>query len=269
VAAALAAANVEPAAAVATVVSLPGPVRMRGAEIAESTLLPGWIGPRTADDLRERFGGDVRFENDANLAAYAEHCFGAGRGVDDLAYVIADEGIGAGLVLAGRPYTGAWGLAGELGHVRVLPTGPVCRCGNRGCLGTVAGAEELLELIRPTRGDDLTVRGLIDLVAGGDEAARRLVREAGLAIGQVLGGLCNHINPARIVVGGALSEADGALLDGISAGIDEYALPGTAELVEVVRGQLGTRATLLGALALAARDTERLPSARLPAAIPA
>jgi len=268
VAAAAAAAGAEASAPVATVVSLPGPVRMRDAEIAGSPLLPSWIGAGTAADLRRRFGGDVRFENDANLAAYAEHCYGAGRDADDMVYVVADDGIGAGLVLNGRPYAGAWGLAGELGHVRVVPNGPLCRCGNRGCLGTVAGAGPLLELLRTMRGDDLTVRGMIELAAGGDEAARRLVRDAGFAIGQVLAALCNHVNPARIVVGGALSDPEAPLLDGIAAGIEQDALPGTAELVDVVRGQLGPRATLLGALALAARDTDRLPSARLSVAVP-
>jgi len=267
-AAALAALGPEPSAVVGAVVSLPGPVSLRDGEIAASPLLPAWVGPGTAAELRERLGVDVRFENDANLAAYAEHCFGAGRGVDDLVYVLADEGIGAGLVLAGRPYIGALGLAGELGHVRILPDGPVCRCGNRGCLGTVAGATRLLELLRPMRGDDLTLRGMLDLVAGGDEAARRLVRDAGQAIGQVLAGLCNHLNPARVVVGGAMSEAEGPLLAGIRAGIEQDALPGTADRVDVVRGELGARATLAGGLALIARDTDRLPSADLAIAAP-
>ena len=152
--------------------------------------------------------------------------------------------------------------------MRILADGPVCRCGNRGCLGTVAGAAPLLELLRPMHGADLTLRGMLDLVAGGDEAARRLVRDAGHAIGQVLAGLCNHLNPARIVVGGAMSEAEAPLLAGIRAGIESDALPGTAELVDVVRGQLGARATLLGGLALVARDTDRLPSAGLAVAAP-
>jgi predicted NBD/HSP70 family sugar kinase len=262
-AAAIAAAGVEPSAVVGTVVSLPGPVRICDDEIARSPLLPNWVRPGTALDLRERFGGHVRFENDANLAAYAEHCFGAGRGVDDLVYVIVDNGIGAGLVLTGRPYIGAAGLAGELGHIRVQENGAVCRCGNRGCLGTVAGATPLLELLRPVHGPDLTLQGMLDLVEGGDESARRLVQEAGHAIGKVLAALCNHLNLARIVVGGGMSEAEGPLLASICASIEQDALPGTAGMVEVVRGQLGTRATLLGGLALGARDTERLPSANL------
>ena len=267
-AAAIAAVGVQPSAIAGAVVSLPGPVRLRDGEIAASPLLPAWVGRGTALELRDTFGVDVRFENDANLAAYAEHCFGAGRGVDDLVYVIVDEGIGAGLVLAGRPYRGALGIAGELGHVRILADGPVCRCGNRGCLGTVAGAMPLLELLRPMHGADLTLRGMLDLIAGGDEAARRLVSEAGHAIGQVLGGVCNHLNPSRIVVGGAMSEAEAPLLAGIRAGIEQDALPGTAELVEVVRGQLGARATLSGGLALIARDTESLRSADLAVAAP-
>src|ERR1700750_1813415 len=94
--------------------------------------------------------------NDANRGALAEAAFGAARDAGDLIYLKVSSGIGAGLILNGRLYRGSGGLAGELGHVLVDPHGVVCRCGNRGCLETVAGTGALIDRLRPTHGDDLT-----------------------------------------------------------------------------------------------------------------
>ena len=97
--------------------------------------LPGWQGIRPAAEMEARLGVPVELENDANVGALGEKVFGAARGVDDLVYVRVSAGIGAGLILGGRPYRGFRGVAGEFGHVLADPTGPICRCGNRGCLG--------------------------------------------------------------------------------------------------------------------------------------
>ena len=172
-------------------------------------------------------------------------------------------GIGAGLVLGGRLYHGATGIAGELGHIQVRPEGAVCRCGNRGCLETVASTGALLMLLRPTHGPDLTLRDLLDLVAGGDLPARRVVNDAGRAVGRAVADLCNFLNPAAVVVGGDLSLAGDALLNGVREEIDRYSLPGVAEAVEVRGGVLGERAEVLGALAVVIADTDRLRSAGL------
>ena len=128
-------------------------------------ILPGWAGLNAADELSERLEMPVAVDNDANLGALAEVSFGAGRGLTDVIYVMVSSGIGAGIVLGGRLHRGATGLAGELGHVLVRPDGAVCRCGNRGCLETVASTDALLDLLRPTHGADLTVRDLVELVA--------------------------------------------------------------------------------------------------------
>jgi predicted NBD/HSP70 family sugar kinase len=154
-------------------------------------------------------------------------------------------------------------MAGELGHVQVRPEGAVCRCGNRGCLESVAGAGAVLALLREAHGSQLTLRGVLDLVAGGDLGARRVVNDAGLAIGRVLADLCNALNPAAIVVGGDLSAAGGPLLGGIRDAIDRFAQPNAARTVEVRPGVLGERAEVLGALALVISDTERMRSAGL------
>jgi predicted NBD/HSP70 family sugar kinase len=228
-----------------------------------STVLPGWAGIQVGEELSRRLGIPVELDNDANLGALAEVSFGAGRGHDDVVYVMMSAGIGSGLVLGGRLYHGAAGLAGELGHIQVQPEGAVCRGGSRGCLETVAATEPLLALLRPTYGADLTLHGLLKLVADGELPARRVVGDAGRAVGRAMADLCNYLNPAAIVVGGDLSPAGEPLLDGIREAIDRYALPGAAGSVEVKAGVLAERAEVLGALALVIADTERLRTAGL------
>ncbi len=239
---------------------LPGPIDSRTGTLS-SAILPGWRGVRVAEAMADRLDLHVEVDNDANLGALGELAFGAAHDLGDVVYVKMSSGIGAGLVLGGRLHRGATGIAGELGHVQVRTDGAVCRCGNRGCLETVAASGALLALLRPTHGPELTVRGMLDLVADGDLGARRVVNDAGRAVGRVLADLCNHVNPAAIVVGGELSAAGDQLLDGIREAVDRYAQPGAA--VEVRPGVLAERAEVLGALALVIADTNRLSSAGL------
>ena len=113
----------------------------------------------------------MRVENDANLGALAEIVWGAGRDCSDLVYVKVATGVGAGLVLNGRLYHGAGGTAGEIGHVTIDEAGPVCRCGNRGCLEAFAGAEAVLEPLRRRHGDRLTLRQVVLQAAGAATSA--------------------------------------------------------------------------------------------------
>src|SRR4051794_38597066 len=130
-------------------VGLPGPIDTRTGTVGSSVILPGWVGLRPAEELERRLGVSVVVDNDANLGALGEVAFGAARGLRDVVYVKVASGVGAGLVLGGRIYHGAAGLAGELGHVHVREHGDVCRCGNRGCLETVAAAGALVAALRP------------------------------------------------------------------------------------------------------------------------
>src|SRR5829696_3096429 len=123
---------------------LPGPIDRQTGTVGSSVILPGWAGRQGAAELSERIGLPVAVDNDANLGALAEMTYGAARGAEDLIYLKIASGVGAGLVLGGRLHHGARGLAGELGHVHVDPAGPVCRCGKRGCLETVAAGQALL-----------------------------------------------------------------------------------------------------------------------------
>ena len=239
-------------------VGLPGPIDLRTGTVRSAFILPGWAGIPTREALAGRLGMLVQIDNDANLGALAEASFGAARGRSDIVYVRLGSGVGAGLVIGGRLHRGAAGLAGEIGHVQVRPDGAVCRCGNRGCLETIAAEGAMGALLQPARGHDVSRREILELVAEGDLGATRVVNDAGLAIGRVLADLCNAANPEAIVVGGELGEAGGPLLSGIREAIDRYALPGAAEVVEVVPGELGERAEVLGALALVTQDPDTL-----------
>jgi predicted NBD/HSP70 family sugar kinase len=208
-------------------------------------------------EMRRRLDIPVMVDNDANLGALAEAAFGAGRDAGDLIYLKVSSGIGAGLILNGRLYRGSHGLAGELGHVLVDPDGIVCRCGNRGCLETVAATGALVDLLRRSHGEDLTVQDMLTAARGGDVGCRRVIQDAGRALGQVVATLLNVLNPELLVVGGDLAAAGDLLLDGVRESVGRAALPEASRGAEVVAGVLGDRAQVLGALALVVSEADR------------
>jgi predicted NBD/HSP70 family sugar kinase len=242
---------------------LPGPIDRRTGMVGASALLPGWTGIRAAEELRGRLDLDVAVDNDANLGGLAEWMWGAGQGSGLLAYIKAATGIGSGLVLGGRPYSGASGTAGEIGHTTVVSGGPVCACGNRGCLEMVAGGPAILELLRPRGDDGLTLRQVVRLAVDGDPGCQRVVADAGRSIGVAVANLCNLINPELIVVGGDLSLAGDLLLDPMREVVWRSAIRSAAETARIVPGVLGERAELLGALALVLGDSDRFVSSRI------
>jgi predicted NBD/HSP70 family sugar kinase len=240
---------------------LPGPIDARTGTVGPSVVLPSWTGLEAGRELGQRIGIDVRVDNDANLGALAESVFGAARGVDNVVYVKVSSGIGAGIVINGSIHHGVTGIAGEIGHVHVKDDGAVCRCGNRGCLETVASTGALTALLAPTHGPDLRVDDVLKLLHDGDLGTRRVIAEAGHAIGRVLADLCNLLNPGAVVIGGELSAAGEVLLNSIRESIDRYALAGAAAAVDVRAGALGSRAEVLGALALVNSGSEPVRSA--------
>ncbi len=257
VADALADAGVPRNAVIGAGMGLPGPIEQGAGTVGSSAILPGWIGMTAGIEMRRRLDIPVMVDNDANLGALAEAAFGAGRDAGDLVYLKVSSGIGAGLILNGRLYRGSAGLAGELGHVLVDPDGIVCRCGNRGCLETVAATGALVDLLRRSHGEDLTVEGMLDAARSGDLGCRRVIHDAGRALGQVVATLLNVLNPELLVVGGDLAGAGDLLLDGVRESVGRAALPEAARRAEVVVGVLGDRAQVLGALALVVSEADR------------
>ena len=260
----LAEAGIERSRVVGAGVALSGPVSRDGT-VGSTVILPGWEGMNAVDELTRRLDLQVAVDNDANLGALAEVSFGAGRGMSDVIYVMVSSGVGAGIVIDGRLHRGVTGLGGEIGHVRVKTEGAVCRCGNRGCLETVASTDAVLALLRPTHGQELNVAGLVELLGDGDAATIRVVNDAGREIGRVVAGLCNVLSPAGVIVGGDLGVVAEPLLAGIREALDRHALPPVRAAIELRAGVLGERAEVLGALALVIGDTDRLRSAGLAA----
>jgi glucokinase-like ROK family protein len=229
---------------------LPGPIDMRSGRVGSSSILPGWVGVRAAEALGTRLDLPVHVDNDANLGALAELHWGAAQGRRNAAYLKVSTGIGAGLIVDGRLFHGSAGMAGEIGHTIIQEHGPVCRCGKRGCLETLAGAAALVDLLKGTHGPELTTKGLLAAAADGDTGARRVLADAGRHIGTAVATLCDLLNPELIVVGGELSVVGEVLLDPIREQVHRHAIPATARGLEIVPGVLGDRAELLGTLAL-------------------
>jgi predicted NBD/HSP70 family sugar kinase len=226
---------------------VPGPIDVATGEVGSFAILPGWVGVRPEKDVSQKLGIPVKVENDANLGALAELTWGAGRGTRDFVYIKVSSGIGGGLVLGGQLYTGSGGIAGEMGHSMVDENGPVCRCGNRGCLETIASTRQIIELLRDARGPGLTIEQVIAHAREGDRACSRVIGDAARAIGVVIAQVCNVLNPAKVIVGGDLSAAGDVLLDPLRDEVSRHAVPAAGGNVEIVPGVLGRRGHVVGA----------------------
>lgn len=229
---------------------VPGPIDVESGTLGSTSILPGWTGINPSEELAGRLGVPVYVDNDANLGALGELVWGSGRGVKDLAYIKVASGVGAGLVIDGHIYRGPGGTAGEIGHITLDESGPVCRCGNRGCLETFTAARYVLPLLQPSHGPDLTMERVVQLARGGDPGCRRVIGDVGRHIGSGVANLCNLLNPSRVVLGGSLAEAGELVLAPIRDSVSRYAIPSAARQLSVLPGALGGRAEVLGALAL-------------------
>ena len=198
----------------------------------------------------DRLGMGVWLRNDANLGALAEATWGAGRGAKAIVYLKLATGIGAGIVIDGRLFGGAGGTAGEIGHTSLDETGDICRCGSRGCLETYASGAAIAGLLSRSLGEPLGPEDVTQRAVDGDPGCRRALADAGRHIGAAVADLCNLINPERIIVGGSMAVAGDVLLDPLREAVGLRAIPSAAEDVEIVLGELGERAELLGAVAL-------------------
>jgi predicted NBD/HSP70 family sugar kinase len=241
------------------VMGVPAPVDAVSGRIASNNILPAWVSIDPGAELQRRLGVRVVVENDANLGAIGEHQWGAAQGANSLIYVKLATGIGAGLLLGGRLQRGAGGTAGEIGHVQVDPDGKPCRCGARGCLETVASLPPLVAALRYITDEKLDYAGLGRLLEAGNAGARRVVADAGRAIGRTIADMSTILNPSAIVIGGPVTSANEIVSNCIRSSIDQFAQPAAAAHVSVHASSLGDRSEVLGALYLAntiARDSD-------------
>ncbi|MBO8191421.1 ROK family transcriptional regulator [Streptomyces oryzae] len=242
--------GISPAKVIGIGLGVPGPIDIETGVLGSTAILPGWVGTNPRDELAARMGVPVYVDNDANLGALGEQVWGAGHGARDLAYIKVASGVGAGLVINGQIYRGPGGTAGEIGHITLDESGPVCRCGNRGCLETFTAARYVLPLLHSSHGTDLTMARVVRLAAEGDPGCRRVVADIGRHIGSGVASLCNLLNPSRVVLGGDLAEAGDLVLGPVRDSVARYAIPSAARRLKVLPGELDSRAEVLGALAL-------------------
>lgn len=227
----------------------------------------GWRNIPICAMLGKELGIPVTLENDANCAALGEQWCGAAKGAQDVVMVTIGTGVGGGLILGGRIYSGAKGWAGEIGHMPAVDDGPICGCGQVGCLETVASASAIgryaREAIEAGRAPGLAKRaeamGKVDArlviyaAREGDEVALAILQTVANHLGKVLGGLVSALNPEAIVIGGGGSAAGELLLEPLRAVLKTRALPDPAEFVKVMTATLGNDAGLIGAAALLLR----------------
>jgi glucokinase len=219
------------------------------------------------DIMAERLGLPVFVDNDANMAALAEHRAGAARGANEAVIMTIGTGIGGGLILRGELYRGGIGAAGELGHVVIDMDGPPCQgnCPNHGCVESLASgtalAREALRVAQQTPdsglgraladGRELAGPLVTELAHDGDEAAIGVLRTIGTNLGVALASFVNIFNPEVIVIGGGVIAAGELLLGPARAEVAARALPPSKDEVSIVAAQFGVEAGMVGAAALA------------------
>jgi glucokinase len=205
--------------------------------------LPGpWRGRRVVAPVSDALGMPVALVNDVRAFSLAEVRMGAARGCDTVVCMALGTGVGGGLIVGGRLHLGLDGSAGEIGHQTVVPDGPLCGCGNRGCVEAVASARAIAE-----DGGQPTVEAVIAAAEDGDPRARAAVARAAGYLGIALANAIVILSPDRVVIGGGIAAAGEALLEPIRAEVRRRVWLAPAERIEIVPGELGSGAGAIGA----------------------
>ncbi len=253
-------------------VAVPSPVDPSRPDLLSEVVMPAWQGRLGLDALGKHLGVPLMVDNDANLGALAEHWWGAGRGLDDFAYIKVATGIGCGYVINGDVYRGATGVAGEIGHLAIAPQGKLCVCGLRGCLATVVGVQALLEraaeLSAAAPGDAhnlSTIDALERAALAGDPVARQVATEAAEYLGIAVAGLLNLMNPSMVVLGGDLAGLGELLLEPVRETVRRRTLVSLVAAAELRTSELGPQSVAVGAATMVLK--EALTEGRLPALI--
>lgn len=242
-------------------IGVPGFVDLSRGYIYELVNL-GWKDVPLKQHLQQQTGLPVFVENDANAAALGEMWTGAGEGAKYLVMVTLGTGIGGGVVINGEVLHGANGMAGEIGHIAMLPEeGPPCNCGKTGCLETLSSASAVARMGRQAAEDGsspalqalykgngtISARDVVEAAAQGDQAALDIISKSAYYLGLGLSHIANSINPDKIVIGGGLSKAGDILFDPVKESFALFSLNRVNEACEIVPAQLGNDAGVVGA----------------------
>ncbi len=242
-------------------VGVPGPIVAAAGMVVAPPIMPGWDGYPIRDTLQKLWGCPVSVNNDAELGALGEWAAGAGRGERNLAYIKVGTGIGAGLLLDGQIYRGVTGSAGEIGHLTIDENGPVCACGNQGCLEAIAGGRAIaqqarqsvqhgqrtqLASIQPV--ESITARDVAAAARRGDLLAQQILARAGMHIGIAIAGLVNMFNPGMVIIGGGVAQTGDILLEPMRQTVQRRSLPAATRVVRITTAMLGRRSSSMGAV---------------------
>jgi glucokinase len=250
-------------------IGVPGLVdRQRGLSLFLPNFPTQWRGVAVRDTLSARLGYPVYLLNDVRTATLGELTFGRGRGVRDMLFFALGTGVGGGVVVDGNLRLGPLGAAGELGHQTILPDGPLCGCGNRGCLETLASgpalAAEGVRLVRSglaprlrelTEGnaDRITPREMAAAADAGDETVRQAITRAAGYLGVGVANLVTALHPELVVLGGGVAAIGPLLFETVRAVVRERVRMFPVDDVRIEPSLLEDKAGLFGAVALAAR----------------
>ena len=230
----------------AAAAGIPAPLNDQTGRVGSPTILASWVDLDPCQELTRRTGLPFTLGNDAAFGALGEMTYGAARDFSDFIYVKASNGIGAALVLNGRLYRGSHGMAGEIGHTQIDPTGAWCRCGNRGCLEATVSIDVVRRQLEPLGLDPLQPADMEHPVA------TKVLAESGRTVGVVIANLCNTLNPEAVILGGDLASTGAHFTNGVRDSVRHLAQPGPALDTAVIPTSLQGRAELLGAVACAA-----------------
>lgn len=244
-------------------VAMGGPVNPVNGQILRAGGMPDWAGVDMRELLGPLFEGVPIFcDNESNCSAIAEMTWGAAQGFDDFVVYTLDLGVGGAIVSGGKVLRGIAGGAGEFGHVVIDPEGPLCRCGNRGCIEVYASFRNLLPEAEAHFGRPLRITDVVEMALGGDNYCRLLVERAGEAGGHGLGLVCSVFNPPLVVVSGRLARTGDLLLDALTRSYERYTLvkhndvPDSARTI--FRTSSFTDGACLGAVGMVLRHHGRL-----------
>ncbi|WP_285759322.1 ROK family transcriptional regulator [Nocardiopsis ansamitocini] len=242
-------------------VGVPGPVDFHRGVPVSPPIMPGWDGYPVRDALARELGCPVQLDNDVNVMALGEHHSGVARSAHDFLFVKIGTGIGCGIMVDGHIYRGVHGCAGDIGHMTVEETGPVCACGEKGCLEAMFGGAALARdatiaaragrspalLARLQENGVLTAADVGEAAGRGDPCAVRMVRDGGQRVGLTLAGLVSFINPGMIVIGGRVADLGHLLLSEIRGVVYRRSLPLATQNMPIVLSELGPDAGVVGA----------------------
>lgn len=233
-------------------VGSPGPLDYQAGKIIFAPNIPGMDDVPIVARLRSALGKDIVLENDANAAGYAEHLYGAAQDLDTSIYVTISTGIGGGLFIGERVVRGANGIAGEIGHMTILPRGPMGGDGHDGSLEALAAGRAIARDGSYSYGTPLTTEQVFERAQNGERKALKIIDNAAFFTGVGLANLVKVFDPDGFVIGGGMSQVGAFYLDKIQAAFNEYMVGYPTVAVRTAR--LGTDAGVIGAASVAARE---------------